>query len=350
MRYSRAVQLWIWAGVMMVFFQIVIGGITRLTGSGLSITRWEIVTGTLPPMSEKQWDEAFELYRETPQYQQINEGMTMGEFKYIYFWEYVHRLWARLLFFVFLIPFIVFSIRGKLDRSLNLKLLGAVGLAAVVASVGWIMVASGLIDRPWVNAYKLSIHLILGLTLFAYMGWVGFKVTDLPRKSTSIPLKPWLIFFAIFVVQIFLGGMMSGTKAALFYPTWPDMHGELVPQVILQGENWNAENFTYYDRSLFMTALVQFSHRILAYALLIFGLILVWKHWRIVESQAAKNGLLIFSALLISQVIIGIVTLLTSWGEISVFWGVLHQAVASLLLISVLYILYIARPSNKVVD
>ena len=334
---------WIWAGIIMVFIQIVIGGITRLTGSGLSITRWEIVTGTFPPLNEKQWDEAFELYRDTPQYQKINEGMSMADFKFIYFWEYMHRLWARLMFFVFLIPFIIFSFRGMLDRSLNMKLLGAVFLALVVASVGWIMVASGLIDRPWVNAYKLSIHLLLGLTLFGYLARIGFKVNGWPKSSSLIPFRPWLAFAVLLVIQLFIGGMMSGTRAALVYPTWPDMHGEWIPSVITTPENWNAENFTYYDRSLFMTSLVQFVHRKLAYALLIFGAILIWKHRKLVRNKLEGYGLIIFGSLLFSQVVIGVITAIRSWGQIPVFWGVLHQAVASLLLISVLYVIYISK-------
>ncbi len=342
-KYSRAVRIWIWAGVIMVFFQIVIGGITRLTGSGLSITRWEIVTGTIPPLSEKEWEEAFELYRQTPQYEQINLGMSMSEFKFIYFWEYMHRLWARLLFFVFIIPYIFFVIKGKIGRSLNLKLLGAVGLAAVVASIGWIMVASGLIDRPWVNAYKLSIHLMLGLTLFTYLFWVAIKVNGTKWGSSNLPRKPWLIFLLILIIQIFLGGMMSGTRAALFYPTWPDMYGEFIPSVILEGQNWNAENFTYYDRSLFMTALVQFLHRMVAYLLLVLGAIMIWRQWKTAQKPVDKNALIAFGGLLSIQVVIGIVTLLTSTGQIPVFWGVMHQAVASLLLLSVFYNYYIAK-------
>ncbi len=344
-KYSRAVRIWIWAGVIMVFFQIVIGGITRLTGSGLSITRWEIVTGTIPPLSEKQWEEAFELYRQTPQYEQINLGMSMSEFKFIYFWEYMHRLWARLLFFVFIIPYIFFVVKGKIGRSLNLKLLGAVGLAAVVASIGWIMVASGLIDRPWVNAYKLSIHLMLGLTLFTYLFWVAIKVNGTKWASSNLLGKPWLIFLLILIIQIFLGGMMSGTRAALFYPTWPDMYGEFIPSVILEGQNWNAENFTYYDRSLFMTALVQFLHRMVAYLLMVFGAIMIWRQWKDAQNTLEKNALITFGGLLFIQILLGIVTLLTTKGQIPVFWGVMHQGVASLLFLSVFYNYYIAKKS-----
>ena len=161
--FSGWVKVWLLVGIIMIFFQVVIGGVTRLTGSGLSITKWEIILGTFPPVNAQQWMEAFDLYKATPQYQQINEGMNLKEFKFIYFWEYFHRLWARLMGFVFLIPFLLFYFRGFFDKWLTKRLVIVFLLAALVASFGWIMVASGLIHRPWVNAYKLTMHLSLAL-------------------------------------------------------------------------------------------------------------------------------------------------------------------------------------------
>ena len=158
-KYRKAVKVWLIIGLVMIFFQVVIGGVTRLTGSGLSITKWEIVTGTLPPLSDSQWLEEFELYKATPQYQKINEGMSLSDFKFIYFWEYFHRLWARSMGFVFLFPFLFFWWKGWIDKPLMQRLGITVLLAAIVASFGWIMVASGLIDRPWVIAYKLTSRL-----------------------------------------------------------------------------------------------------------------------------------------------------------------------------------------------
>ena len=157
--YPAGLKIWLLTGVFMLFVQIIVGGITRLTGSGLSITKWEIITGTIPPLNAVQWDAAFDLYQATPQYQKINQGMSLAEFKFIYFWEYIHRLWARAMGFVFLIPFIYFAIKGWIDRKLMKNLGIVVLLAALAASFGWIMVNSGLKDRPWVNAYKLAVHL-----------------------------------------------------------------------------------------------------------------------------------------------------------------------------------------------
>jgi Uncharacterized protein required for cytochrome oxidase assembly len=170
----RAVKLWLLTGLAMIFMQIVIGGVTRLTGSGLSITRWEIVTGAVPPLSEADWQEAFDLYKQTPQYQKINEGMDIGAFKFIYFWEYFHRLWARLMFFVFVFPFAWFLWRGMMARRLVPRLLVVVALAGLEGFFGWAMVASGLIKRPWVNAYNLTLHLCMALVIFAYLMWTAF--------------------------------------------------------------------------------------------------------------------------------------------------------------------------------
>jgi len=156
---SRIVKIWLIIGLVMIFFQVVIGGITRLTGSGLSITKWEIVTGTIPPLNSADWEEAFDLYKATPQYKQINKGMSMSEFKFIYFWEFIHRLWARTMGFVFLFPFLFFLGTQRFSKKLFKQLIVVFLLAALVASLGWIMVASGLRDLPWVSPYKLTLHL-----------------------------------------------------------------------------------------------------------------------------------------------------------------------------------------------
>ena len=196
----KPVRVWLAIGVFMVFMQVIIGGITRLTGSGLSITEWEIVTGTLPPLNAADWQIEFEKYQETPQYEKINEGMSMSDFKFIFFWEYFHRLWARTMGFVFIIPFFIFLRKGWLPKPLMRRLLIVVGMAAVVASFGWIMVASGLIERPWVDAYKLTIHLSLAFILFSYLLWTIFH-TFTPNKQVihNYKFKKFAIFITIFI-------------------------------------------------------------------------------------------------------------------------------------------------------
>ncbi len=341
-KYATAVKVWLAVGLFMIFMQVVIGGVTRLTGSGLSITKWEIVTGTLPPLSAGAWEEAFDLYKATPQYQKINEGMTMGAFKFIYFWEYFHRLWARLMGFVFIIPLGFFWARGMLDRAL-LKRLGIVFLlAALVASFGWIMVASGLVNRPWVNAYKLTVHLSLALLLFSYLLWTTFRVA-MPGKEGlhNAVLKRGALAIAITAaVQIVLGGIMSGMKAGLFFPTWPDMNGEWAPAVLLSAANWNVENFVEYDAHLFMPALVQILHRTVAYLLAALVLWFFYKGLRAAGSNSLKPGLYVLVSMLIIQILLGIFTLVNCVGTVPVGLGVLHQAGAILFLSVILYVNY----------
>lgn len=343
MAYSikRSVRIWLAIGVFMVVIQVVIGGITRLTGSGLSITKWEIVTGALPPLNEAKWLEEFDLYKETPQYQKINDGMALREFKFIYFWEYFHRLWARTMGFVFIIPFFVFLWRGWLPKPFIRKLLTVVGMAAVVASFGWIMVASGLINRPWVNAYKLTLHLSLALVLFSYLLWITYESFQ-PEKEvinnlTLKKLAKWIT--AVICIQIVLGGLMSGMKAGLVAPTWPDMNGELISSVVFHKDMWNVENFVNYDSTVFMPMLVQVFHRTVAYilaGLIIFFFIKVRRE----TAQPLLTGSKMMLGMLITQFILGILTIINCIGSIPVSLGVLHQGGAIILLGIALFVNY----------
>ncbi len=338
-QYSKWIKAWLMIGLIMVFFQVVIGGITRLTGSGLSITKWEIVTGTLPPLNATQWEEAFDLYKATPQYQKINEGMSMASFKFIYFWEYIHRLWARLMGFVFLIPFLIFWSRGMFDKMLKKRLVVVFFLAAVVASFGWIMVASGLINRPWVNAYKLTMHLSLALVLYSYLFWTALKVfypKVVPFAGKS--LRSWGIAITmVLAFQIILGGIMSGMKAGLNYPTWPAMDGGYIPGILLNSSMWTAENFVNYDSSSFMPALIQVFHRNVAYLLTFLILGFTYFSFRAKPTKLFRNGGYILVTLLVAQVALGILTLVNCVGSVPVSLGVLHQAFALLLLSSMLF-------------
>lgn len=341
-KYRPIVRWWLVVGVVMIIGQIVIGGITRLTGSGLSITKWEIVTGTLPPMNAVQWDAEFELYKATPQYAKINAGMSMSEFKFIYFWEYFHRLWARLMGFVFAIPFVIFWRKGWIDPPLMKRLGITVLLAAVVASFGWIMVASGLIERPWVNAYKLTMHLSLALLLYSYLLWTVFKVFQ--PNVDGFPHSVWKTWAKgitfLTAIQLVLGGIMSGAKAGLLYPTWPDMNGEVVPMVLLTSSMWNVENFVNYDASAFMPALIQFLHRGTAYVLFISALYFVWRLFSLSPNTRIRQASVLLITVLVVQVLLGIVTVINCVGQIPVLWGVLHQVGGILVLSAVLYLDY----------
>lgn len=326
-------KYWLFTGLVFLFFQVVIGGITRLTGSGLSITKWEIVTGTFPPLSAQAWDEAFDLYKKTPQYQKINAGMTMGEFKWIYFWEYFHRLWARTMGFVFLIPFIFFYRKKWIDAHL-LKRLGVVILLAMLAATfGWIMVASGLVNRPWVNAYKLSFHLCIAFTVYTALLWTYLEyVNGTKVKMLQIGDKSSFVFLSILWLQLFLGGIMSGMKAGLFYPSWPDMNGEIIPQIVLNNNIWNVEEWIHYDVTGLAPAVVQLLHRGTAYVLFLLGLALFYRFYYRSKNAVLKKSAMVFMAVLITQVILGIITVIMCKGSIPVLWGVMHQAGALILL------------------
>lgn len=349
MHSERAVRIWLFAGLVMVFFQILLGGVTRLTGSGLSITRWEIVTGTLPPMNAEQWEEEFALYKETPQYQKINRGMELREFKFIYFWEYVHRLWARLMGLVFLFPFLYFLARGMIGPNLLRRLLIVVLIAAVVASFGWIMVASGLVNRPWVNAYKLTLHLNLGILLFGYLLWTWLH----EKIGSTGKTYNWrgflqLIFIAM-CLQLLLGGLMSGMKACLYFPTWPEMHGSFIPEV-LGSANWRWEHLFDYDSHSFAPALVQFLHRMLAYLLVIMGIVFGVRIGRTIVSRRIGIGTIWFISLLLIQAILGVLTVVNCAGRIPLLLGVLHQAGAVLLLATLVYLLYLSKERKAVLN
>ncbi len=341
-RISSAVKAWLIVGLVMVFFQIFIGGVTRLTGSGLSITKWEVVTGTMPPLSAVAWNEAFDLYKATPQYQKINQGMTMSEFKFIYFWEYFHRLWARLMFFVFVIPFGWFWARGMFSRRLLPRLGVVVLLAALEGFFGWIMVASGLSKRPWVNAYNLTLHLTMALVIFSYLLWTIFIAYN-PKPQSDARSQAWSRFgwglLGLVFFQVALGAMMSGSKAGLFYPTWPDMQGSYLPGVLLDGSQWTTQSFLEYDTNPFMPALIQFLHRNMAY--LITGLI-AYFFWqtRHIALPRFRQGRVALLGAVIFQVVLGIVTLINCKAKIPVDLGVAHQAGAVLLLGVTLYVNY----------
>jgi len=338
----RAVRIWLLIGLAMVFLQIGIGGVTRLTGSGLSITRWEIVTGSVPPLNDVAWKEAFDLYKATPQYARINEGMSMSAFKFIFFWEYFHRLWARLMFFVFIIPFSWFLWRGMFSRRMVPQLVFVMFLAGLEGFFGWIMVASGLIHRPWVNAYNLTLHLCMALVIFSYLLWITFSAYQprLPVFHNRMLKHFSRVMLLVIFFQIALGAMMSGTKAGLFFPTWPDMHGSYFPHVLLDPAHWTGDSFTHYDSNPFMPTLIQFLHRNTAYVLTIMCLYFYWKTRMLNVSPVLRRANILLISALSVQVLLGILTLINSVSTIPVVLGVLHQTGAVLLLSAIVFVVY----------
>lgn len=338
-KYSKTVRVWLNIGLIMLVGQVVIGGITRLTGSGLSITSWDIITGVIPPLNTQQWIDAFDLYKETPQFKKINSSFTLDDFKFIYFWEYFHRLWVRSLGFIFLFPFIYFVIKRKIDFKLILNLGLVVLLAAITASAGWIMVKSGLVDRPWVNAYKLTLHFGLAMLVVAAMVKIiadVYKVSVQLKPSVAKLIK-WVL--GITFVQMIFAGLMAGMKAGLYYPTWPSMNGAFIPKELLVLSNWNSANLINYDSYLFTPALVQFTHRLLAYILLIVTIVLFFKLKKFGNTWAKKLATFLLAVVTL-QLLLGILTVLNVQGKIPLFLGVSHQFVGLIYFITILLLYF----------
>ena len=371
-RLYKPVRVWLFIGVLMVFMQVVIGGITRLTDSGLSITEWKIIQGTLPPTNTAQWEEAFDAYKlmAKKQYETLHRDMTLSEFKVIFFWEYFHRLWARLMGFVFIFPFLFFLWkRGSYQRMLKrlgitqnappkddahrrwmpdwtMKWLGIVILLAILAATfGWIMVASGLNDdaRTWVSAYKLAIHLSIATALFACLVWTWLRASQPPGNDGSHKDLNKLVhlILGILCLQIIFGGLMAGMRAGLIHPHFPFfMEGNRLWNALSATQEANADAMINYEPSIFVKGLVQVLHRGTAY--LLSGLIV----WYVVKASKRKisnklkfaNNLLF--GMLVIQFLLGIMTVINSVGRIPLVYGALHQACALILLGILLFVNY----------
>lgn len=330
----------------MLIGQVILGGITRLIGSGLSINKWDIFTGVIPPLGKQQWNEIFELYKQTPQFHKINSEFTLKNFKTIYFWEYVQRLWGYILGLIFLIPFIYFSIKKKIDWYLIKRLLLVVLLAALTASAGWIMVSSGLADRPWINAYKLTLHFILVILTIAALVKTIADTYNFENKSNSDQSGFTLYLLILTFFQLILAGLMSGMKAVLYSPTWPSMNGKVIPEVLRNSSNWSLHNLTNYDSYDFAPALIQFSHRIIAYIIL--GLMLFYYFNKRNKTYTRAIKWLTYSyTLVLFQVFLGILTLIKSKTGIPILYAVLHQLTGLLFFISLLF-LHLSLKKEKI--
>ncbi len=345
---DRGVKWWLFAGVVMIFFQVVLGGITRLTDSGLSITEWAVIQGVLPPLNQAAWEEAFAAYKQAAarQYEALHRHMTLDEFKRIYFWEYLHRLWARSMGLVFLFPFLWFWYKGRISAGL-MKQLGVVILLASLAAIfGWIMVKSGLNNdqRTWVSAYKLVVHLLIATGLYGYLFWVWQTVGKVRRAEEHFSGLYRLLQGALVVlfVQIALGGLMAGMRAAIVFPFFPAVGGEhnlleLLRQQQQAGIAWS--NFVDYEPAVWVKALVQVFHRATAWLLLAMLLVGLWKNRQKLRIAKLNFHTQLLISLLIFQITLGVFTVINSIGRIPVDLGVLHQAGALLLLGALLFLM-----------
>ncbi|KIC96501.1 COX15/CtaA family protein [Flavihumibacter solisilvae] len=342
-RGKKAVAIWLMIGVGMIIVQVLLGGITRLTGSGLSITEWDVVTGTLPPLNEQQWLTEFQKYRQTPQFRLLNTDFTLRDFKFIFFWEWFHRVWARLIGIVFVIGFIFLVARKYLRKEMINPLLILFLLGALQGAVGWIMVASGLTgDAVYVKPTRLALHFILALGLLCYTYWFALRLLVPASERIVAPEVKRLtsIILVILGIQLIYGGLMAGHKAATVAPTWPTINGMWVPDNL-----WK-------DRPVLLnlidnTITVHFIHRNLAYLVTILIIILYAKIRRVQVPPMIKRWQRLPLILVVIQVMLGIFSILTSPGIIPNHWGnfewmaQLHQLVAMFLLLSIVQLLYL---------
>ncbi|HKK46963.1 MAG TPA: COX15/CtaA family protein, partial [Balneolaceae bacterium] len=230
---EKSVRYWLWTGAGLIFLMLIIGGITRLTGSGLSMTNWNLVMGTIPPLDHSSWLQAFDRYKQFPEYRQLNFGMTLPQFKAIFFWEYLHRLLGRLIGLVFFIPLVWFWWRGYFDRSLKKKMSVLLGLGILQGAMGWIMVKSGLVDNPHVSHYRLAMHLTLAFILLGCCIWFALDLRDgkvIRHTPGKKQIKRWLLVIAVFFfVQIAWGAFVAGLHAGKIYNTFPLMNSRWIP-------------------------------------------------------------------------------------------------------------------------
>jgi cytochrome c oxidase assembly protein subunit 15 len=298
----RPVRLWLYVIAFLVALMVVIGGATRLTGSGLSITEWKPVTGIVPPLSHSDWQAEFDGYQKIPQYRELNRGMTLSEFKFIYWWEWSHRALGRVIGFVFLVPFFWFLSRGLIDRPLGWKLGGLFVLGGLQGAIGWWMVASGLSVRTDVSQYRLAVHLTTACFIFSAAVAVATSLeVRRAERSTSRIRAVAAIILALVFVQIFLGAIVAKTNAGLTFNTWPLMDGRFIPplsSLFVMGPWW---------KNLFENVMtVQFDHRMVAYAIFI---IAAWHAFDARRAAAASRASILF-VFIAGQIVLGIVTLL----------------------------------------
>ncbi len=336
---TRPVAIWLLVGVFMIMVQVLLGGITRLTGSGLSITDWDPIIGAIPPLNHQDWMAAFHKYQQTPQYRLINSDFTLQNFKFIFFWEWFHRLWARALGVVFIIPFVIFLIQKRFVRGMVRPMIILFLLGGLQGLVGWIMVKSGLVgDNTSVNPLKLAAHFISAMVLLCYTLWFALRLlVKEDDRSLAGGLHQYTLWMILILgVQLTYGAFMAGLHAALAAHTWPDINGMAFPSGMFRMTP-SISNLTNNPIT------VQFIHRGLAYLLFILTII-----WWIKARKTNKDKMLyrlawLPPALVFLQIILGILTVLGSSIHIPIDLAVTHQFVGMLFLVSLFFMLFLGK-------
>ena len=329
--FSNSVYYWLFSILILIGLIVIVGGLTRLTDSGLSITRWDVVSGIFPPFSEKAWDEAFNLYKKIPQFYLSNPDLTISEFKVIYYWEYFHRILGRILGLAFIIPLLFFYYKKVFSREYNIKFLLLFLLILIQGTVGWYMVKSGLIENTTVSHYRLAIHLNLALILFSATFWYLLNLKNTQSiiffnfSKNNIYLK---IFILLIFLQITFGAFTSGLDAGMLYQTWPLMNQNYFPDDI----SFNNNLFDLFNQPSF----VQFIHRNLAYLIVLYTLIILFFVLYKRRTDLYKSAFLLVSIIFV-QAFLGILTLLSG---VNIVFASMHQLSTIFLLLFSIYFYY----------
>jgi len=330
--YIKFLKLWLITLFLLIICMVAVGGLTRLTDSGLSITAWELFSGILPPLNINEWKFYFSEYKKIPEYQNINYAMTLAEFKTIFYWEYAHRLLARFVGLFTLIPLIIFSLKFKGIKYYSKKYYWIFFLICLQGFIGWYMVLSGLIENNDVSHFRLSIHLSLALFILCLIFWYILNIYKIEKFHKKISNSLLLSILTLIILQIILGAFLSGLDGGLIYNSWPDMNGNFLPNDVKFKDVINTQLFNN-------PSIVQFLHRFTAYVLLFFIVIL---NYTFLKNNYGIKNIIFFDVAILIQILLGIVTLISG---VQIEYASLHQLGSIFVLTTYLVILY--KNSNQ---
>lgn len=334
----RSVRVWLWAVFGMVLAMVCVGGITRLTGSGLSMVEWRPLMGALPPLSDAEWAAVFAKYQATPQYGQVNHWMTLADFQRIFFWEYVHRVLGRLIGVVFFVPWAWFLIRRRIGGRVAAKTAVAFFLGGAQGVLGWYMVKSGLVDVPEVSHFRLAAHLGLALLVMQYVMWLAVDFAPRPERqpADSIMTRLSWAFVALVSVQIIYGAFMAGKRAGLLYATFPDMNDQFIPGGM-------ADNDGFWSNALSNPIAIHFIHRVLGWLTLACAGVFFWFGRSRTRSVKQRQALVVVAILTVAQFVLGVLTVVY---YVPIWAAVTHQVAGAVLLSAVVYCAYVFSRRN----
>ena len=330
--YIRYLKLWLITLLLLIVSMVAVGGLTRLTDSGLSITAWELFSGILPPLNFTEWSNYFSQYKKIPEYQNINFGMSLDEFKIIFYWEYAHRLLARIVGLFSILPLIFFTLKFRNHKYYSYKYYLIFVLVCLQGFLGWYMVSSGLVENNDVSHFRLSIHLSLALFLLCLIFWYLLEISNIDKFRIKLPKFLLFSILTLIVLQIIFGAFLSGLDGGLIYNSWPDMNGSFLPSDVNRKDYLSSQLF--YNPSI-----IQFFHRITAYILLFFIIIL---NYQFIKKKLNLSNILLFDIAILLQIFLGVITLLSG---VEIKYALLHQLGSIFVLSSYLLILY--KNSNQ---